>query len=118
MRSRIFRVKAGAHQHLLAVERPAFHEHTIAMLTPDFIGEMVRDRELHEVAGNAFMSKDRSRVLDRRADIEILRLRVVARDEIEAVILIVNTGGLISHGAGWLKRFGSCRLEDGKITGC
>src|ERR1043166_2264847 len=54
---------------------------------------MVRDRELHEMARNAFMAEDRPWVFDRRANIKILRLQIVSRNKKEtAWVLVVNTG--------------------------
>jgi len=37
LRRRVVWIKTGAHQHLFSVERPAFDEHGIAMLTADFV---------------------------------------------------------------------------------
>ena len=45
---------------------------------------MVGDRELEEMTRNTFMPKNGARVLDRRADVEVLRPRIIGRDEIEA----------------------------------
>src|ERR1051326_2100894 len=69
---------------------------------------MVRDRELHEVAGNAFVAENRSRVFDRRADVKVLRLRVVGRNEKEPRrIFIVNAWWVHeAAGTGRLERFG------------
>ena len=87
------RIETGAHQHLFAIKRPAFDENAVAMLAADFVGQMVRDRELQEVAGNSFVTEDRPRVFDRRANVEILRLRIVSRNEIEtARVFVVNAG--------------------------
>src|SRR5262249_2031691 len=70
--SGIHRIKPSAQQHFLAVKRPAFDKDSVAMLPPDFVGQMVGDRELHEMSGNSFMAKDRSRIFNRRPDIKVL----------------------------------------------
>src|SRR5439155_15457686 len=65
------------------------------MLLANFIGQMIGNRELQEVPGNAFMSEDRSWIFDRRANIKIPRLRVVSRDEIETGrVFVVNARGI------------------------
>src|SRR5437588_12760937 len=54
---------------------------------------MVRDRELHEVARNSFMTQNRPRIFDRRADVKILRLRIVSWNEKETDrVFVVNAG--------------------------
>src|ERR1700759_3193305 len=54
---------------------------------------MIRDRDLHEVSGDSFVSEDWPRIFNRGADVEIFRLRIVGRNEIEAArILVVKTG--------------------------
>src|SRR5467141_199834 len=77
------------------------------MLPANFIGQMIGNRELQEVPGDAFMSKDRSRIFDRGANIKILRLRVVSRDEIETGrVFVVNARGIHKTArAGRLERF-------------
>src|ERR1043165_4327036 len=69
---------------------------------------MVRDRELHEVAGNAFVAENRSRILDRRADVKVLRLRVVGRNEKEPRRLFIVNAWWVHEaaGTGRLERFG------------
>src|SRR6266545_3549899 len=54
------------------------------------------------------MAENRSRVFDRRANIEVAALRIIGRDEIEAGwILIVNAGRIHeTAGAGRLESFG------------
>src|SRR5438045_9740044 len=108
LRWRIVGIKTGPHQHFLAVEGPAFHKNSVAMLPPDFIRQMVRDRELHEVAGNSFMTKHRSRIFNRRANVKVLRLRIVGRNEIETGRIFVINTGRIHEAAGTrrLERFG------------
>src|SRR5205085_3598157 len=118
LRRRVLRVKAGAHEHLLAVKRPAFDEATVAVLAADFVAELIRDRELHEMAGNSFMAEDRARVFDRGTDIEIFRLGVVSRNEIKAGrIFVVNAGGIHeTAGTGRLEGFGQLpNLEAAQI---
>src|SRR5205807_1332639 len=120
LRRRVLRVKAGTHEHLLAVKRPPFDEDTVAVLAADFVGEMIRDRELHEMAGNSFMAEDRARVFDRGADVEIFRLGAVSRDEVKARrILVVNAGRIHeTAGTGWLESFGQLPdLEAAQIIG-
>src|SRR5262249_29485741 len=90
---RVDRIKTRAAQHFFAIQRPAFNKNAIAVLAADFISQMVRDRQLHEVPGNSFVAQNRPRVLDRRADVKILRLRIVSWDEEEtARVLVVNAG--------------------------
>ena len=53
---------------------------------------MIRDRELHEVSWDAFVSKDRPWIFDRGAQVKILRLRIVGGNEKETGrVLIINT---------------------------
>src|SRR5437762_14296844 len=77
------------------------------MLPANFIGQMIGNRQLQEVPWNAFMSEDRSRIFDRRANIKILRLRVVSRDEIETGrVFVVNARRIHKTArAGRLERF-------------
>src|SRR6266498_4285810 len=58
--------------------------------------------------GNAFMPKDRSWIFNRRANIKILRFRIVGGNEKESGwILVVNTGRIHeTAGAGWFERLG------------
>ena len=60
------------------------------------------------MTGNAFVTEDWTRIFNRRADIKVLRLRVVSRYEIKAGwILVVNSGRIHkTSGAGWLECFG------------
>ena len=61
------------------------------MLAANFVGEMIGDRELQEVSRDSFVPEDRPRIFDRGANVEILRLRIVSRDEIEAAgVFIVD----------------------------
>src|SRR4029453_9401625 len=75
------------------------------MLATNLVGEMVRDRDLQEVPGDAFVTQDRTRVLDRGADVEVPALRVVCRDEEKpARILVVDTWRIHeAAGARWLE---------------
>src|SRR5439155_25885842 len=84
LRRRVVRIEAGAHQHLFAIQRPSFDEHRIFVLPPDFVIQMIRDRELEKMSRNSFVSEDRPRVFNRRANIKILRLRIVSWDEKES----------------------------------
>src|SRR5207248_10046998 len=42
---------------------------------------MIRDRELHKVTGDSFVTKNRPRIFDRSAQVKILRLGIVGRNE-------------------------------------
>src|SRR5437879_1138991 len=77
------------------------------MLTANFVAQVVRDRELQEMSRNTFMSEDGPRVLDRGANIKVLRLRIVRRDEIKTGrVLVVNAGRIHeTAGVGWLECF-------------
>src|SRR4029077_15838261 len=57
---------------------------------------------------NPSSPKNRPRVFDRGADVEVLTLRIVSRDEVEAAVVFVVDAGWIheSAGTGWLERFG------------
>ena len=67
---------------------------------------MIRDRQLHEVTRNSFVTQDRPRIFDRRANVKILRLRIVSWDEKETHrVFVVNAGWIHeTAGAGRLKR--------------
>src|SRR5688572_8560921 len=75
------------------------------MLTPDFIGQLVGDRELQKVTWDSFMAQDRPRIFDGSANVEIFRFRVVGRDEIKtAVVLVINSRGIHeAPGTGWFE---------------
>src|SRR5205823_3153334 len=89
VRWRILLIKTFAHQHLFAVKRPALGENAVALLAANLILQMIRDRDLEEVSRDSFMSENRSRIFDRRADIKIAAVRVVGRDEVEAAVVFV-----------------------------
>ncbi len=81
---------------------------------------MIGDRELQEVTRNAFMTQDRARVFDRRADVEVLAGRVVRRNEVKAaVVFIVNAGRIHeTTGTGRLERFRQLsNLERANVRG-
>src|SRR5438477_8046370 len=84
---RVVRIQTLAHQHLLAVQRPSFLEDTVALLAANLVLQMIGDRDLQEMPGDAFVSENRARVFDRRADVEVLAVRVVSRDEVEAAVV-------------------------------
>ncbi len=69
---------------------------------------MVRDRELEEMSGNSLVPENWPRIFDRRPDVEVLRVRVVCRDEIESGrILVINARRIHEAArAGWLEGFG------------
>src|SRR6266852_1104345 len=69
---------------------------------------MIRDRELQEVAGNSFVAKDRARIFDGRANVEVTALGIVSGNEIEAAIVFIIDAGRVhkAAGAGGLERFG------------
>src|SRR5437773_12141007 len=56
---------------------------------------------------NTFVSEDRPRIFNRRADVKVLRLRIVSRDEKETGrVFIVNTGRIHETArAGRFERF-------------
>src|SRR5262245_11460166 len=90
------------------------------MLSPDLVGEMVRDRNLQEVPGDPFVAEDRARILDRSAYVEVPALRVVRRYEEEPTrVLVVDTRRV--HEATrtrWLERFRKLSdLERAEIGG-
>src|SRR4051794_30365248 len=69
---------------------------------------MIRDRQLEEMAGNAFVTEDWSRVFDGGADVKVAALRIVGGNEIKSGrIGIVDPGWVHeSTGARRLERFG------------
>src|SRR5438477_11401029 len=83
-------------------------------MAPDLIGEVIGDRDLKEVAGDPFVSEDRSWIFDGRADVEVAALRVVRRDEVEAAVVdVVETGRVHeAAGAGRLERFRKLANEE------
>src|SRR6266566_7993918 len=81
---------------------------------------MLRDGKLEKMSGNPFVSEDRPRIFNCRANIEVLRLRIVCWDEKETGrVLVVNTGRIHeTTGAGWLERFRQLsNLERTEIIG-
>ena len=68
---------------------------------------MLRDGKLEKMSWNAFVSEDRPRIFNCRANIEVLRLRIVGRNEKETGgIFVVNARRIHeTTGAGWLERF-------------
>src|SRR5207248_6053899 len=78
------------------------------MLAADFVWQVIGDRELQEVAGDSFVTQDRSWVFDGRANVEILALRIVSRDEIKTRRVLVVNARRIHEAAGTrrLERFG------------
>src|SRR5262245_27531521 len=77
------------------------------MLSPNLVGEMVRNRDLQEMPGNSFVTEDRARVLDRCTNIEVPALRVVrGYEEKPTRVLVVDTRRVHeATGARWLERF-------------
>src|ERR1700745_410728 len=69
---------------------------------------MIGDRELKKMSGNTFVPKNRSWIFNRRANIKILRFRIVGGNEKESGwVLVINTGGIHETArAGRLKGFG------------
>src|SRR5437016_3092004 len=53
---RVIRIQPFTHQHLLSVERPAFREDAVALHAPDLARDVIRDRYLQEVPGNALVA--------------------------------------------------------------
>src|SRR3954465_6282600 len=77
---------------------------------------MVRDRKLQEVAGNAFVAKDRPRLFNGGTDIKILALRVVGGNEIKAGAVFVVNAGSIHESAGRGRLEGFWKLADLKVS--
>ena len=77
------------------------------MLTAYLVAEMIRDRDLHEMPRNSFMTKDRPRIFNRSPDIEVLRLRIVSWNEKEAArVFVIKTWRIHkSTGTRRFKRF-------------
>src|SRR5216684_4418182 len=69
---------------------------------------MIRDRELQKVARNSFVTENRARVFDGRANIKVTALGIVGGNEIKArIVLVVNAGRVHeTAGTGGLERFG------------
>src|SRR4029453_10041003 len=107
LRCGVLRGWPGAHQHFFTIERPPLAEDGVRMLSPDLVGEMVRDRNLQEMPGDPFVAEDRARVLDRGAYVEVPAFRVVRRyEEDPPRVLVVDTRWV--HEATrtrWLERF-------------
>src|SRR5436309_5153511 len=108
MRRSVVGIEPAAHEHLFAVQRPAFDHDVVRMLTADFILETVRDRELKKVAGDALVTENRPRVFNGRANVEVPALRIVCGNEIKAGwILVVNSGRVHETArTGWFEGFG------------
>src|SRR5205807_6693073 len=75
-------------------------------LAANLVGQMIGNRELQKMSGNSFVAQDRSRIFNRGANIEVLRLRIVSWDKIKAArVLIVNAGRIHKPaGTGRLER--------------
>src|SRR5215469_9951814 len=108
LRRRVVWIETLPHQQLLAVKRPSFREYRVAVLPANLIGNVIRNRYLQEMSGNALMAQDGARIFDRRANVEVVALRVIGWDEIEtARILVIDTGRIHeAAGRGRLERFG------------
>src|SRR5206468_10687109 len=93
-------IETDATQQHYAKQRPPFDEHRIFMLPPYFVIQMIRDRELEKMSRNSFVSEDRPRVFNRRANIKILRLQIVSWDEKESGRIFVVNARRIHETAG------------------
>ena len=104
----IRRIQPFAQQHLLTVKRPSLGEDRIFVMSANLVGQMIGDRDLKEMAGDAFVAEERAGVLDCRANVKVAALRIVGRDEVEAaVVRIINAGWIHKPaGTGRLERFG------------
>src|SRR5207253_96202 len=99
---------------------PPFYENAVFVLPANFVAQMIGDRKLHEMTGDSFVTQNWPRIFDRRANVKILRLRIVSRNEIETGrILVVNTGRIHeTAGTGRLERFGQLpNLKSTEIIG-
>ena len=64
------------------------------MLATNFIAYVISDGELEKMSRNPFVPKNRPRIFNRGANIKILGLRVISRNEEKTGrILVVNTWG-------------------------
>src|SRR5712664_1744140 len=70
------------------------------MLPANFVLQVIRDRELQEVAGDAFVAENRARVFDGRANIKVTAPGIVGGNEIEARIVFVVNAGRVHETAG------------------
>ena len=77
------------------------------MLTADFVAQVVRDGKLQEMSRDSFVSENWPWIFDRRANVKVLRLRIVSRNEIETGrVFVVNTGRIHETArTRWLERF-------------
>src|SRR5713226_2193713 len=77
------------------------------MLPANFVLQVIRDRELQKVAGDSFVTENRARVFDRRANIKVTALGIVSGNEIEAAVVFIIDAGRVHEaaGAGGLERF-------------
>src|SRR5258708_34586126 len=81
---------------------------------------MICNRELEKMSGDTFVSEDWPRIFNCCANIKILRVRIIRRNEKETCrILVVNAGWIHeAPRAGRLKRFGQLsNLEWPKVIG-
>src|SRR5947208_10715622 len=63
------------------------------MLAANFVALMMCNWELEKMPGNSFMSKDWPGIFNRRANVKVLRLRIVSWNEEEpGWIFVVNAG--------------------------
>src|ERR1041385_7905809 len=86
----------------------------------DLVGEVIGDRDLQEMPGDTFVSEQRARVFDGRADVEVAALRVVGWDEVEAAVVGVVDARRIHEAAraGRLERLGELAdLERADVAG-
>src|SRR4051794_11615227 len=76
------------------------------MLSANFVLQVIRDGDLKKMSGNSFMSQDRPGIFNRRADVEILRLRIVGGNQIETGRVFIVKAGRIHETAWtrWLER--------------
>src|SRR5258705_6768918 len=99
LRGRVLRIEALAREHLFAVQGPALHEDVVAVLPPDLVRQMIRDRDLEEVARDALVAEDGPWILDGCADVEVAALRVVGGDEEEPLRVLVVEPGRVHEAA-------------------
>ena len=78
------------------------------MLTPDFVAQVICNRELEKMAGDTFVPKDGPGIFDGSSNIKVFRLRIVSRNKEETCwVFVVNARRI--HESTWtcgLKRVG------------
>src|SRR5260370_22733034 len=69
-------------------------------MTANLVLQMVRDRDLKKMSGNAFVSEDGTRIFDGSANVEVPAVRVVGRDEVKTAVVGIEDSWRIHETAG------------------